>query len=278
MSITAKDVNKLRQVTGAGMMDCKKALQETNGDFEAAIDYLRKKGQKVSEKRSDREATEGVVIAKTSDDHKRGIVIALSCETDFVAKNADFIEIANKFADEALKSMPATLDELKQKQVDDKAIADHLTDQMGKIGEKIDLSEYERVESEHVLAYNHLGNKIGVLVAMSKGGSNGEVSQAGRDVAMQIAAMNPVALDKDQVDSRTVEREIEIAREQIRAEGKPDNLVDKIAEGKLNKFYKERTLLNQDFVKDPSKTVKKLLEDIDKELKITDFKRVEIGG
>lgn len=258
------------------MMDCKKALEETGGDMEAAVDNLRKKGQKVSAKRAEREATEGVVVAKTADDQKRGVVIALNCETDFVAKNADFVEVANQIAEKALQSFPTNLEGLQNEELNGRKISDLITDQTGKIGEKIELSAYEHLEAEAVVAYNHMNNKIGVLVAMNQEPKE-SVVDAGKDVSMQIAAMQPVAVDRGEVDQATVDREMEIAREQIRAEGKPDNLVDKIAEGKLNKFYKENTLLNQDYVKDSSKTVKQHLQDVEKGLTVTAFKRVEIG-
>ena len=276
MAITAADVNKLRQVTGSGMMDCKKALEETNGDFEAAIDNLRKKGQKVASKRADREANEGVVIAKTTADHKKGIIIKLTSETDFVSKNADFIKFAESIAEAAIKETPASLDELKGKSINGKVISDLLLEQVGKIGEKIDVTEYELVEAENVVSYNHAGNRIGVLVALNQPNSEA-VTMAGKDAAMQIAAMNPVALDSGDVDTTTIDRELDIAREQIRAEGKPENMVEKIAMGKLNKFYKDNTLLNQDFVKDPSRTVKKMIQDAHPELQILKFKRVALG-
>ncbi len=276
MAITAADVNKLRQVTGAGMMDCKKALEETNGDFEAAIDNLRKKGQKVASKRADREANEGVVIAKTTSDNKKGIIIKLTSETDFVAKNADFIQFAESIANAAISETPATLEELKGKTINGKVIADLIDEQVGKIGEKIDVTEYIVLESEDVVAYNHAGNRIGVLVALNQAHSDA-TSNAGKDAAMQIAAMNPVALDSSDVDTTIIERELEIAREQIRAEGKPENMIEKIAQGKLNKFYKDSTLLNQDFVKDPSKTVKKMIQEAHPDLQILKFKRIALG-
>ena len=276
MAITAAEVNKLRTITGAGMMDCKKALEETNGDFEAAIDYLRKKGQKVAAKRSDREANEGVVIAKTNNDYTVGIVIKLTSETDFVAKNADFIAFAESIAQTAIDSQPADIEELKSKSIGGKTIADAINDQVAKIGEKIDISNYEKIKAETVVAYNHAGNRIGVLVAMNQP-HNENIIAAGKDAAMQVAAMNPVAVDKDDVSADTLRREIEIAKEQIRAEGKPEEMVEKIAAGKLNKFYKDSTLHNQEFVKDPSKTVKQMLQHAHPELHVTAFKRVALG-
>jgi elongation factor Ts len=276
MSITAADVNKLRQLTGAGMMDCKKALTESNGDFEAAIDYLRKKGAKVSAARADREAKEGAVIAKTSADKKYGVIIQLSCETDFVAKNEDFVKFANQIADLALANKPESAEALKAIELDGLPLSDKLIEQVGKIGEKIDVVKYELVEGDNIVAYIHGANRLGVLVSLNASPSENNFV-AGKDVAMQIAALNPVAIDKDGVDATTIERELEIAKEQIRAEGKPENMVEKIAEGKLGKFYKESTLLNQDFVKDGSKTVSQMLDGVEKGLTVKAFKRVALG-
>jgi elongation factor Ts len=276
VQISAADVNKLRQQTGAGMMDCKKALTESNGDFEAAIDYLRKKGAKVAASRQDRESNEGVVIAKTTADGKRGIVIELNCETDFVAKNADFVAFANKIADLAVEKNPASLDELISLELDGAKLSDQILDQTGKIGEKVGVSKFETVSGEKVIAYIHGNYRLGVLVALSADVANAD--EAGKDVAMQIAAMSPVAIDKSDVDSRTIERELEIAKEQIRAEGKPEEMVEKIAAGKLNKFYKDSTLLNQEFVKDGSKTVAQFLDSVNKGLTVTAFKRVQLGA
>jgi len=280
LQISASDVNKLRQQTGAGMMDCKKALTETNGDFEAAIDYLRKKGAKVAASRQDRESNEGVVIARTSEDGKRGVIIELNCETDFVAKNAEFIAFANQIANAAVESKPADLAALTQLQVDTDVdrvtIAEAVTEKTGKIGEKIGVSKYEIVEGEKVIAYIHGNFRLGVLVGLSVDVAGAE--EAGKDVAMQIAAMNPVAIDKDGVDATTIQRELEIAKEQIRAEGKPEEMVEKIAAGKLNKFYKDSTLLNQEFVKDSSKNVAQFLSSVDKGLTVTAFKRVALGA
>jgi elongation factor Ts len=280
VQISASDVNKLRQQTGAGMMDCKKALTETNGDFEAAIDFLRKKGAKVAASRQDRESNEGVVIARTSADGKRGVIIELNCETDFVAKNAEFIAFANAIANEAVQLNPKSIAELEQLQIDTEnsrgSIADAIISRTGTIGEKIGVSKYEVVEGEKVVAYIHGNFRLGVLVALSANAAG--VEEAGKDVAMQIAAMNPVALDKDGVDATTIERELEIAKDQIRAEGKPEDMVEKIAAGKLNKFYKDSTLLNQEFVKDPSKNVAQFLSTVDKGLTVTAFKRVALGA
>jgi elongation factor Ts len=280
LQISAADVNKLRQQTGAGMMDCKKALTETNGDFEAAIDFLRKKGAKVAASRQDRESNEGVVIARTSFDGKRGVIIELNCETDFVAKNAEFIAFANEIANAAVEANPKSLEELNQLTIDDDTITitigEATISKTGKIGEKIGVSKYEVVEGEKVIAYIHGNFRLGVLVALSK--DFDAAAEAGKDVAMQIAAMNPIALDKDGVDATTIERELEIAKEQIRAEGKPEEMVEKISLGKLNKFYKDSTLLNQEFVKDPSKSVAQFLSSVEKDLTVTAFKRVALGA
>jgi elongation factor Ts len=280
VQISAADVNKLRQQTGAGMMDCKKALTETNGDFEAAIDFLRKKGAKVAASRQDRESNEGVVIARTSADGKRGVIIELNCETDFVAKNAEFIAFANAIANEAVEQNPANLDALNQLGIDVEnsriTIGEASIEKTGKIGEKIGVSKYEVIEGEKVIAYIHGNFRLGVLVGLSKNVERAD--EAGKDVAMQIAAMNPVAIDKDGVDATTIERELEIAKDVIRAEGKPEEMVEKIAAGKLNKFYKDSTLLNQEFVKDSSKNVAQFLDSIEKGLTVTAFKRVALGA
>ncbi|MGV3597054.1 MAG: translation elongation factor Ts [Bacteroidota bacterium] len=277
MAITAADVNKLRQMTGAGMMDCKKALEEANGDFEGAVDILRKKGQKVSASRAGRDAAEGAVATAITADGKTGVMIALNCETDFVAKNEEYTSTAQKFADLALAHLPENLDGLLAiKMEDGRPISEHITDMVGKIGEKIEISSYEKLTGEAIVSYIHLNNKLGVLVALNKPASE-SVAHAGKDVTMQIAAMNPVALDKEDVSTDTLTREMEIAREQARAEGKPENMLDKIAEGKLNKFYKEATLLNQEFVKDNSKTIRQMLDGVEKGLTVTAFKRIEIG-
>ncbi|MEO3404122.1 translation elongation factor Ts [Mucilaginibacter sp. CAU 1740] len=280
VQISAADVNKLRQQTGAGMMDCKKALTETNGDFEAAIDFLRKKGAKVAASRQDRESNEGVVIARTSADFKTGVVIELNCETDFVAKNAEFVAFANQIANTAVEAKPASIEELLALEIDvetgRQVISEAIIEKTGKIGEKIGVSKYEVVTGEKVVAYIHGNFRLGVLVALSAGGDAAE--EAGKDVAMQIAAMNPIALDKDGVDATVIERELEIAKDQIRAEGKPEAMIEKIAAGKLNKFYKDSTLLNQEFVKDSSKSVSQFLNEVEKGLTVTAFKRVALGA
>lgn len=276
VKISASDVNKLRQQTGAGMMDCKKALVEANGDFEAAIDYLRKKGAKVAASRQDRDSNEGVIIAKATTDGKSGIVIEVNCETDFVAKNADFVTFAEQIADVALQNKPSSVEELKALELDGKKIADALIEQTGVIGEKIDVSKYETISAEKVVAYIHGNYRLGVLVGLSADAAGSE--EAGKDVAMQIAAMNPVAIDKDGVAQDVIDREIAIAKEQILAEGKPAEMADKIAQGKLNRFFKDTTLLNQEFVKDSSKNIAQFLDSVSKGLTVTAFKRVQLGA
>lgn len=276
MSITAAAVNELRKKTGAGMMDCKKALQESDGDMEAAIDYLRKKGQKVSAKRADREASEGAIIALADDNQKSGVIVELNCETDFVAKNDDFVKLATDIAHLALKIAPSTKDDLLALELDGKVISDILLEQIGKIGEKIEIGSYETVSAETVVPYIHHGNRLGVLVGLNKE-SKHDVVSAGKDVAMQIAAMNPVALNKESVDEETIQREIEIGKEQAKAEGKPEQILEKIALGKLNKFFKDNTLLEQDFVKDSSLSIAKMLEQVENGLTVTQFKRVSLA-
>jgi elongation factor Ts len=275
-NITASDVNKLRQVTGVGMMDCKKALVEADGDFDKAIEILRKKGQKVAANRQDRVAKEGYVIAKTSADNKRGIVISLNCETDFVAKNQEFIDYAVGIADTALNQKPATLDELMGMSVNGKVINDIILELLGKIGEKIELSTYEQIDAPMVAGYNHPGNRLATLIGFSKD-NVGNLNVVGREIAMQVAAMSPVAIDKEDVDPKIIEREIEIGKEQARNEGKPEQMLEKIALGKLNKFYNDCTLLNQEFVRDHKKTIRQYLAETDREIKITAFKRVQVG-
>ncbi len=276
MSISAAEVNKLRQMTGAGLMDCKQALSENNGDFEAAIDFLRKKGAKIAAKRADREATEGAVIAKTNSDGTVGVVIVLSCETDFVAKNEGFVSFAHEIADTAIAHKPATAEALKALTVGSATLEARLMEEVAKIGEKIDVVKYEIIEAANVVPYIHGANRMGVLVELSNAPSDANIA-AGKDVAMQIAAMNPVAVDKDGVNATTIERELEIGREQARQEGKPEAMIDKIAEGKLQKFYKESTLLNQEFVKDSSKTVAAMLSSVESGLTVKQFKRVQLG-
>jgi len=275
VAITAADINKLRQMTGAGMMDCKKALTEAEGDFEKAIDELRKKGQKVAANRGDRESKEGVVLAKVTADNTRGVVLAVNCETDFVAINADFIKMTNTMIDIAIEKNPKTADELKALSYDGKiTIAEKLMEQTGVIGEKIELNKFGIVEAPLVVAYIHPGNKLANIVGFSAAGIAAEVT---KDVAMQVAAMAPVAVDKGDVDTETLNREIEIGKEQARAEGKPEEMLEKIAQGKLNKFYKESTLLNQEFIKDNKLTIKQYLDNAQKGLTVTSFKRIALG-
>lgn len=276
-TISAADVNKLRQMTGAGMMDCKKALVESNGDFEAAIDNLRKKGQKISLNRADRAAQEGAVIALTSEDRKTGIVVELNCETDFVAKNEDFVKFAYEIANLALTHKPADADALKALTIGSLTLEQRLLDEMGKTGEKMDVSKYAIINGENVIAYIHAGNRMGVLVEMNNAPSDANMN-AGKDTAMQIAAMNPLALNEAQVPADTIAREIEVGKEQAIAEGKPADMAEKIAQGRLNKFYKEYTLLNQEFVKDSSKSISKMLADTEAGLTVVSFKRIALGA
>lgn len=275
IKISAADVKKLRDQTGAGMMDCKKALQEAEGDFEGAIEYLRKKGQKMSEKRADREAKEGVVIALTNDENTQGIVVRIGCETDFVAKNDDFVNYVKSVAELALANFPENAEALLQLELDGKTLTDSLVEKTGVIGEKVELSGYGRVEAAAVVPYIHMGHKAGVVVGFNKNVDN--IESAGKDVAMQIAAMRPVAVDKDGVDSAIVEKEIEIAKEAARNEGKPENLLERIAMGKLNAFYKDNTLLNQEFVKGNKQSVQQYLQTIDKDLTVSAFEHIELG-
>jgi elongation factor Ts len=277
MAITAQDVNKLRQMTGAGMMDCKKALTEAEGDFDKAVDLLRKKGQKVSASRADRTTTEGVVFAKTSADNKVGVMIAFTCETDFVAKNEDFQSLGKAILDAAFDNRPADIEALKAIKIEGLSIEEKIVENIGKIGEKLEISAYEVLESEAVVPYIHAGSKLGVLVALANVGG-ADVTEAGRDVAMQIAAMNPVAVNKDGVDSTVIEREIQIGMEQARAEGKPEAMLEKIAQGKLSKFFKENTLLDQAFVKDNSVSISQYLDKVQKGLTVSAFKRYAIGA
>jgi len=275
MTITAAEINKLRQMTGAGMMDCKKALIEAEGDFEKAIDELRKKGQKVAANRSDRDSKEGLIVAKTTADNKRGIVLGVNCETDFVAKNEAFITFANNILDIAIAKNATSADEVKALAYDNNiTIADKLIEQTGVIGEKIELTKFGVVEAPFVIAYNHPGNRLADIVGFSSATVAAEVA---KDVAMQVAAMAPIAVDKGDVDADTIKREIEIGKEQAREEGKPEEMLEKIALGKLNKFYKESTLLNQEFIKDNKKTVAQYLNDSEKGLTVTSFKRIALS-
>ncbi|HEV7346706.1 translation elongation factor Ts [Telluribacter sp.] len=278
MAITAQDVNKLRQMTGAGMMDCKKALSEADGDFDKAVDILRKQGQKVAAKRADNATSEGKVLVQISDDKTNGKLIALACETEPVSNVEDFKNLAQTILTQAVAKNPATKEELLASTLEDgQTLNEHITELVGKMGEKLDVVAYENVTADEVVSYIHSNGKLGVLVAFE--GVNGtDVTDLGKDVAMQIAAMRPVAVDKDEVDAATVEREIEVGKEQARAEGKPEAMLEKIAMGKLNKFYKDNTLLNQEFVKDSSLTIRQLLEKTSKGLTVKTFKRVAIGS
>lgn len=274
-NITAQDINKLRQATGAGMMDCRKALTETNGDFEAAIDWLRKQGQKVAAKRGDREAKEGVVIAQTNSDNTKGYIVMVSCETDFVSKNADFVAFVQKIADAAVQADVNTIEELKTVAVEGATVADLVNDKLAAIGEKIDVVTYEKVEAPYVASYIHGAYRIGVLVGLDKA-----APEAGKDVAMQIAALNPLAVDANSVAPEVVEREKNIIVETMKADskmaGKPDEMISKIAEGKLGAFFKENTLLAQQFVKDGSISVENYLKNAGN-VKVITFKRVALG-
>lgn len=275
MSIKAADVKKLRDQTGAGMMDCKKALVEAGGEFEKAVEILRKKGQKLSLKRADREAKEGVVIAKVTGDNTRGVVVKLSCETDFVAKNEDFIKMTDQIAELALTKKPSDKDALLALDFGGIPLGEKITEQIGVIGEKVELANYEFLESPMVVEYNHMGNKAGVIVGLNKASDN--FLNPGKDIAMQVAAMKPVALDKDGVDQTVIEKEIEIGKEIARKEGKPEEMLERIAQGKLNKFFKENTLMNQAFVKDGKQNVAAYLSSVDQELTVVDFKHVALG-
>jgi elongation factor Ts len=270
--INAADVAKLRRVTLAGMMDCKKALEEADGNFDKAIEIIRKKGQAIANKRADRDATEGVVIAKTNG--KLGVLTVLNSETDFVAKNADFTGLADKIADIALQNNPANLEALLALPFEGTKIADKVVEFIGIIGEKLELSYYEKIEAEHVQAYIHPGSRLATIVGFTKAGVDVQVY---KDVAMQVAAMNPVAVDKDSVPESVIAQEIEIGKEQARRDGRPENMLEKIAQGKLAKFFKESTLLNQEFIKDNKITISQYLQSIDKDLTVTDFKRFTLN-
>jgi elongation factor Ts len=274
-NITASEVNKLRQMTGAGMMDCKNALVEAEGDYDKAIDILRKKGQKVASKRADKQANEGIVLARTTDDKKFAAVIMLNCETDFVAKNQEFVTFANDVIKLVLSAKPVDIGKVKSLAYNGRTVADGITDLIGKTGEKMELSGYGFVEAGKVFAYNHQGNRLATILGMSKTDAS---ESAGHELAMQVAAMNPVAVDKDDVPKSVIDKEIEIGMEQARQEGKPENMLEKIAVGKLNKFYKDNTLLNQDFVRDTKITVGQYLKQVDPELKVTGFRRLMLGA
>ncbi len=273
--ISAQDVKKLRDMTNAGMMDCKQALTESNGDIEKAIEILRKKGQKLSIKRADRDAKEGVVIALVSNDQKRGVVVRLSSETDFVAKNEDFVKLAKDFAQLALDNFPADREALLGLNYNGITVGDKVVEQVGVIGEKIELSDYETLEADLVVPYIHMGYRAGVIVGLNKKGNS--VEEAGKNLAMQVAAMKPIAVDKENVDQSIVDKEIEIGMEQARQEGKPDSMLEQIAKGKLGKFFKESTLLGQSYVKDSSVTVRDYLKSVGDGVTVTGFRHVALG-
>ena len=276
MAITAADVNKLRQQTGAGMMDCKNALVESNGDIEMAIDILRKKGQKVAAKRGGNDAKEGLIMAQAAADGQTGVILALNCETDFVAKNEGYVSFVQSIVDLALSQKPSNVDALKALAYDDKlTLEEKIIEQIGRLGEKLELSSYAIIKSEKVVAYNHPGNQLATLVGLN---NNVETAaEAGRQVAMQIAAMNPIAIDKDGVDARTIEREIEVGKELAIQEGKPAEMAEKIAMGRLNKFFQENTLLSQPFVRDNKLSVEQFLNATEKGLSVTEFKRFSLS-
>lgn len=274
-TISAAEVARLRKMTGAGMMDCKNALQEANGDFDKAIEVIRKKGQSVANKRADREAGEGLVLAKTNEDGTYGVITVLNCETDFVAKNEDFAKLANAILDKAVANKPTDLDTLKNIELDGVTIGEKIIEQIGIIGEKLDLSYFGFINSASVQHYIHPGSRLATLVGFTKSGQDAQIY---KDIAMQVAAMNPVAVDKDNVPAEVVEKELEIGRELARREGKPDNLLERISQGKLAKYYKENTLLNQDFVKDNKQNIKQYLSSFDKELSVTEFKRFTLNS
>lgn len=275
MKITASLVNELRKKTGAGMMDCKKALVEAEGDMEAAVDLLRKKGQKVAAKRGDNETKEGLVIAKSVDGNKKGVILSLACETDFVAKNSDYYAFVDSLVDAAVSNSPASIEEFTASQFDEKlTVAEKITEQIGVIGEKLEITNLSIIEAEAVVAYNHPGNQIASLVGLTKDGDN--AADAGKQVAMQIAAMAPLALNKEGIDQTTVDRELEIGKELAIQEGKPAEMADKIAQGRLNKFFKENTLLSQPFIKDNKKSVEQFLNETESGLTVKEFKRVAL--
>lgn len=275
MAITAGEVNKLRQITGSGMMDCKNALVEADGDIEKAIDILRKKGQKVAAKRADRSANEGFVVAKTNQDHTYGAVLMLNCETDFVGKTTDFVGCAESIIDFAVANQVKELQTLLDSTLNGQTVSDLLTNMTGKTGEKIELNQFEVIEKPFVSAYNHNGNRLATIVGFNKKAAN--IETAGHEIAMQIAAMSPVSIDEKSVPQQVIDRELDIAREQVRNEGKPEEMVEKIAQGKLNKFFKESTLVHQEFIRDSKKTVGQYIKEIDAELVVEKFYRLRLG-
>ena len=270
--ISAADVNKLRKATGAGMMDCKKALVEAEGDFDTAVEVLRKKGQKVAANRADRDSSEGAVIARVNDDATVGVIVSVNCETDFVAKNESYVTLANQLADVALAH--DSLDSFLAADFNGMSVADKLTEQTGVIGEKIEIGGFERLEGAFVGSYIHAGNKIATLTSLSAGVDG--AAEAAKNVAMQAAAMNPIALNEEGIDAATVEKEIEIAKDQLRQEGKPEAMLDNIAKGKLKRFFKDNTLVNQAYIKDGKQSVSDYVKSVDAELSVTGFKRVAL--
>jgi elongation factor Ts len=277
INITAADVNKLRQMSGAGMMDCKKALQETEGDFDKAIDYLRKKGQKVAAKRADRDANEGIVISKTNEDNTYAGMIMVNCETDFVGKTDDFRKFAHDLLDLCIKNRPSSLEDLPALKMNEMTVEEKLNEMLGKTGEKIQIAHYEFLEAPFVSSYDHHGNRLATILGLNKKDAK-NTAEIAHELAMQVAAMNPIAIDKEDVSQEAVDREIEIGKEQARQEGKPEEMLEKIATGKLAKFFKDNTLLNQDFVRDTKKMVRQFLAENDKDLRVTGFKRLMLGA
>jgi len=274
--VTAADVNKLRQQTGAGMMDCKNALVEADGDFEKAIENLRKRGQKLANKRADRDASEGYVLAKTNNDKNFGIILMLNCETDFVAKNNDFVNFSNQLAELAINNKAKNIEELKENQIDNISVEDKITEMIGKIGEKIDLARYEVVDAEYVYAYNHPGNRISSIAGFNKKDVN-EIENIGKEITMQIAAMKPIALNEKDIPQEVIDKELQIGKEQAIQEGKAPELAEKIATGKLNKFFKENTLMKQEYIGENKKTVSQFITEQDKDLNVLAFKRFALG-
>jgi len=273
--VKTADIVKLRKLTGAGMMDCKNALAESNGDIDKAVELIRERGKAIANKRADREASEGAALAATTADGKKGALVVLNCETDFVAKNDDFVGLTTKILNAALESFPADVEALKELEIDGRKVQDLVSDQSGITGEKFDISFYEKIEGEKVVGYIHPGNKLATIVAFNKANVD---EQVGKDIAMQVAAMNPVSVDADDVPEKIRQQEFEIGREQARLEGKPENMLDKIAQGKLQKFFKENTLMNQDFIKDSKVNIANYLKSIDKDLKVLGFKRVSLNS
>ena len=271
--ITAAEVNKLRKATGAGMMDCKKALVEADGDFDKAIEVLRKKGQKVAAKRADRDSAEGAAIAKVNNDNTKGIIISLNCETDFVAKNDDFVKMANNFADIALTV--SSKEELLKADYNEISVEDKLTEQTGVIGEKIEIGAFKTLEAPFVGSYIHAGNKIAVITGLSKNVEGAD--EAAKNVSMQAAAMNPIALNEEGVDQETIDKEVEIAKDTLRQEGKPEEMLDKIAKGKIQRYFKDNTLVNQAFIKDGKQSVADYVKSVDSDLTVVGFERVALG-